>query len=121
MSYEKSSGLGVHNQYGPRNSGGEQGVFLTDGYRNEYVVSLPMSGIDYKFPQGNGIKVTGVDITFATGPVTALTIGGVNVFAATDAAPVAIPEGNTGVIVQTGGTAGQIVIQYKNVSGDSTH
>lgn len=121
MAYEKNSGLGVHNHYGPRKAGGEQGVLKTEGYRNEFVVELPMSGLDYKFPQGNGVYVTGVDLTFAVGTVSAVAIGGVAVAAATDAAPVAIPEGNTGVVTQTGGTGGKIVIQYKNVSGDATH
>lgn len=119
MAYEDSAGLNVHNQYGPRATGGEQGVNLTDGFYNEYLVNLPMSGINYKFPVRNNVKVIGVDLNFATGTVTAVTIGGVNVTAATEAAPVAIPDGNTGVVAQTGGTGGTLVIRYINVSGDA--
>lgn len=121
MSYEKTSGLGVNNQYGPRVGKNANGPLLTDGYRNEFVIDLPLSGLGFKFPVGNGIYVTGVDKTFAVGTVSAVTIGGVAVAAATDAAPVLLAQGNTGVFAQTGGTGGKLVIQYKNVSGDATH
>lgn len=117
--FENSSGLNVNNYYGPRDSGGTRGQFKTEGYQNEFVYNIAAAGkaIDFKFPvMPGGVYVTKVDISFATGPVTALTIGGVAVFAATDAAPVLVPAGNTGVIVQTGGTAGTIVIRYKNVA-----
>lgn len=119
MSYEDSAGLNVHNQYGPRVAGGEQGLFLTDGQRNEYVLNLPLAGLYNKFPVRNNVKVTGVDLSFAVGTVSALTIGGVSVLSATDAAPVAIPNGNSGVVAQTGGTGGTIVIRYINVPGDA--
>ena len=117
--FEKNTGLNVNNYYGPRDSGGTLGQLKTEGYQNEFVYNIAAAGkaIDFKFPvMPGGVYVTKVDISFATGPVTALTIGGVAVFAATDAAPVSIPAGNTGVIVQTGGTAGTIVIRYKNVA-----
>ena len=119
MPYESNTGLKVNNYYGARDSGGTHGQFKTEGYQNEFVYNIAPAGkfIDFKFPvMPGGVYVTKVDISFATGPVTALTIGGVNVFAATDAAPVSVPAGNTGVIVQTGGTAGTIVIRYKNVA-----
>lgn len=119
MAYEDSAGLNVHNQYGPRKAGGEQGKFLTDGQRNEYVLSLPLAGLYNKFPVRNNTYVTGVDVTFATGTVSAVTIGGVAVLSATDAAPVHIPSGNTGVVAQTGGTGGTVVIRYLNVPGDA--
>lgn len=119
MAYENSAGLGVNNQYGPRKTGGEQGVNLTDGAYNEYVISLPLSGLKYKFPVRGNVKVVGVDVTFATGTVSALTIGGVAVLAATAAAPVALAGSNTGVVAQTGGTAGTVIVKFANVSGDA--
>lgn len=119
MAYEDSAGLNVHNHYGPRVSGGEQGVFKTFGEDNEWVVDLPLSGLNYKFPVRNNVKVYHVDTTFATGTVSAVTVGGVAVLAATEAAPVQIPEGNTGVVAQTGGTGGYIIIKYHNVPGDA--
>lgn len=119
MAYENSAGLNVHNQYGPRATGGEEGVFKTYGFYNEYVVNMPLAGLDYKFPVRNNVKVIGVDLNFAVGTVTAVTIGGVAVQAATESAPVTIANTNTGVVAQTGGTGGFIVIRYINVPGDA--
>lgn len=119
MAYEDSAGLNVHNHYGPRKAGGEQGVYLTDGLYNEYVVNLPMSGLDYKLPIRNNIKVIGVNKNFTTGTVSALTVGGVDITGATEAAPVTLPSTNTGIVAQTGGTGGYIVIRYTNVAGDA--
>jgi hypothetical protein len=118
MPYENSAGLQVNNFYGPRGSGGTKGVIKTEGYQNEYAHNLKIAGLPFKFDiKPGGVYVTKVDISFATGPVTAYTIGGVNVFAATEAAPVFLAANNTGVIAQTGGTAGVIVVKYKNVAG----
>lgn len=118
MAYEDSSGLNVHNQYGPRKVGGGQGVHLTDGYKNEYVIDQPSQGLEFLFPRGGGVFVTGIDKTFAlTGTVTSVTIGGVEVSAATDAAPVHIPDTNTGEVVQTGMTAGRLVVSFKKSAG----
>jgi len=111
MAFQNTAGLGVNNHYGPRDSGGTQGVYKTEGYDSEFVWNLDGGVLPVKFPRN--VEVTGVDITFSAGPVTALTIGGVAVFAATEAAPVGIVSANTGVLVQTGGTSGSIVIRYK--------
>lgn len=119
MAYEDSAGLNVHNQYGPRTSGGEQGVEKTFGIKNQYVVNLPMSGLDYKMPIRNNIKVIGYDAAFVTGTVTALTVGGVDIKSATEAAPVTLASSNTGVVAQTGGTKGDLIIYYINVAGDA--
>ena len=118
MAYEDSSGLNVHNQYGPRKVGGGQGVHRTAGYKNEYVIDQPSQGLEFLFPRGGGVFVTGVDDTYvASGTVTSVTIGGVEVLAATDAAPVYIPYTNTGEVVQTGMTAGRIVVSFKKSAG----
>jgi hypothetical protein len=122
MPFEANNGLNVSNFYGPRDTGGTRGVIKTVGSDSVFSLNLDLaSAPTYKFPvpkAGFGSAfVTQVDISFSTGPVTALTIGGVAVFAATAAAPVAIAPGNTGIIVQTGGTAGTIHIRFKNISG----
>jgi hypothetical protein len=111
MAFENSAGLGVSNHYGTRVSGGTQGVFKTEGYENQFVWNLDSAVLPVKFPRN--VEVIGVDETFATGDVTALSVGGVAVIAATEAAPVGIVSANTGVLAQTGGTAGYIVIRYK--------
>ena len=111
MAYESNTGLNVNNHYGPREAGGTQGVYKTEGYDSEFVWNLDGDTLDVLFPRN--VEVTGVDETFVTGDVTALSIGGVAVIAATEAAPVGITSANTGVLAQTGGTAGYIVIRYK--------
>lgn len=118
--FENSAGLGVNNWYGPRTTGGTRGIIKTEGYQNEFAHDISETGLPFTLPLAHltgGVWVTKVDISFATGPVTAYTIGGVNVFAATEAAPVFLASTNTGVLVQTGGTAGVIVVKYKNVAG----
>lgn len=111
MAYEDSAGLNVSNHYGPRSSGGTQGVYKTEGYYNEFVWNLDGDTLPVLFPRN--VEVVGVDETFVTGNVTVLTVGGVDVLTATEAAPVGIVPTNTGVLSQTGGTAGYIVIRYK--------
>lgn len=116
--FENSAGIGVNNYYGARDSGGTRGVHKTEGYYNEFVWNLTSTGLPIKFP--TNVEVIGVDETFTTGDVTALTIGGVSVIAATEAAPVAVVTANTGVLAQTGGTAGAIVIRYKTAPAGVT-
>lgn len=119
MAYEDSAGLHVHNIYGPRKSGGEQGRNPTLGLWNEYMLSLPLAGLYNKFPVRNNVQVVQADVKFATGTVSALAIGGVSVLAASEASPVTLAANNTGVVTQTGGTGGYITIRYKNVGGDA--
>lgn len=118
MPYENSAGLGVSNQYGPRFSGGGQGVFKTEGYTNQYIVDGASQGLAYLHPRGDGVWVYGHDFTFAVGTVTSITIGGVQVIGATEAAPIRLFKENTGQVVVTGMTSGKTVILYKNVAGD---
>lgn len=120
MAYEDSAGLGVHNHFGPRVSGGEQGVFKTEGYKDQYVLDLPASGLDYAIAKAasGGVWVTAVDLNFVTGTVTNIKIGGVNFYDSTTPVtlPKLIPADNTGVVVVTGGTGGKIVLETKNVA-----
>lgn len=118
MPYENSAGLNVSNHYGPRVTGGGQGVFKTEGYLNQYVVDGASQGLVYLHPRGDGVWIYGHDFTFAIGTVTSITIGGVEVIGATDAAPIRLFKENTGEVVVTGMTAGKTLIYYKNVAGD---
>jgi len=119
MAYEDSAGLNVHNQYCPRSIGGEQGVYPAAGLKTEFVVDLPLSGLNYKFPVRNNVKVVGYNDNFAEGTVSAFTVGGVDVTTATESAPVSIGKSNSGVIAQTGGTGGYVILVYENVAGDA--
>lgn len=118
MPYENSAGLNVTNHYGPRVTGGGQGVFKTEGYLNQYIVDGASQGLVYLHPRGDGVWVYGHDFTFAVGTVTSITIGGVEVIGATEAAPIRLFKENTGEVVVTGLTSGKVVIYYKNVAGD---
>lgn len=112
--YESGSGLNVNNRYGAVTTGGTEGVVGTEGTNNEYMIDLDNTNLVFDFPVTNGkAYITIVDTTVTN--ATTLTIGGVNVVAATDAAPVQIPDANTGVIV-TDGTTGKILITYNKYS-----
>lgn len=120
MSYENTAGLGVSNHYGPRTTGGTEGVVGTEGVRNEFQKDLTIDGLDFGFPvpkAGNpSYWVTMVDTSQVEGAVTAETIGGVDVSGATPEAPVEIDSDNTGVIVLTGSTGGKVLIAYNKYS-----
>lgn len=117
MAFEDSAGLNVHNHYGPRHSGGEQGVHKTEGFENEYVVDGASQGLPYLFPRGGGVFVYKIDRTYAIGTVTDVTIGGLSVNSATEAAPIKIPFNNTGVVATPGLTGGRLVIYFKKSAG----
>jgi len=86
MGFENKAGLNVNNFYGARNTGGTRGIVKTEGTYNEFSATVPLTNtIDFKFPVLKGVNVVGFHAGNATGTLTALTIGGVNVFAATDA------------------------------------
>lgn len=112
MGFESNTGLGVNNFYGARETGGTEGIIKTEGLYNEYSVALSGS-LGFTFPVLEGVKVTGIDKTYATGTVSAISIGGVSVNAASEASPVTIPSTNTGVIAQTGGTGGVVIVKFK--------
>lgn len=113
--YEDSAGLGVNNHYGARETGGSEGVSRTEGVSNEFFQDLDNASLDFGFPVTNGSAyITEADVSLAGGTITAITIGGVDVTAATPEAPVQIPAANTGVVALTGGDGtGKYLISYK--------
>ena len=112
--YESGSGLNVNNHYGERTTGGTEGIVGTEGTNNEFMIDLENTDLALGFPVTDGSAwVTIVDFAVSNG--TTFTIGGVNVAAATDAAPVQIPDANTGVIV-TDGTTGKILVTFNKYS-----
>lgn len=121
MGYENTAGIGVKNQYGPRLTGGEEGVFKTAGKSNEYVVELPSAALgSYSVPKADrgGVYITSIDLNFVTGTVTHIAIGGVAVYDSTTPVtlPVHLPTDNTGVVVVTGGTDGPVIIGFEDVA-----
>lgn len=117
MAYEDTAGLNVNNHYGPRGSGGTEGVTRTEGVSNEFVQDLDDAGLSFGFPvpfTGKpSLWVTECDVSQATGTVTAQTIGGVDISSATSEAPVEIAAGNSGVVAITGATGGSVLIKFK--------
>jgi hypothetical protein len=120
MAFEDSAGLNVSNHYGPRVSGGTEGRTNTPGTEQEFYIDLDESGLAFGFPvpaaftkQGS-FWVTEADDSQVTGTITVLTVGGVNIAAASVAVPVEITSANTGVLVTTGATAGKLLIKYRN-------
>lgn len=116
MPYESNTGLGVNNHYGPRDTGGTEGVTRTEGVQKEWTKDLA-AGLSFGFPSPKtgdaSVWVTSCDISQLTGTVTAQTVGGVDISSATQEAPVEIVAANTGVVVLTGATAGKVLITYK--------
>lgn len=121
MGFESNTGLNVNNHYGPRDTGGTEGIVKTEGVSNEFMQDLDAGGLSFGFPVPltgqDSYYVTEADVSLAGGTITAITIGGVDVTAATPEAPVEIPAGNTGVVVLTGGDGtGKYLIRYKKYS-----
>ena len=118
--YEDSAGLNVNNHYGPRDSGGTEGVSKTEGVSNEFTINFSDTNLDLGFPvqlaTQPSLWVTKSDISQLVGTITTQTIGGVNIAAATPEAPVEIDSTNTGVIVFTGVTGGLALIGYNKYS-----
>ena len=118
MSFENSAGLGVNNHYGPRAVGGEEGNIKTEGAYNEYSINVDSDQLAFGFPVLQGVVVTEVIDNFATGAITTLTIGGVDISGAdgTQSNYVDVAGTNTGAVVLAGPTAGTIVIRYLRVA-----
>ena len=105
MPFENKAGLGVNNQYGPRRAGGGSGFEPADGVERKFVWfydSLASGLLD------RNVVPAGAVVTGVTKPanVTAVTVGGVSVTAATEVAPVK----TAGAIVVTGAVTGDVVI-----------
>ena len=116
MTYESNTGLNVKAQYGPRPVGGTMGVERTAGIKNEASVNFDGDAFDLLVKIPAGAVVTHVMDEFATGAVTAATVGAVNIAAAdgTELAYVAVPLG--GDLTITGPTAGTVVVYFLNVA-----
>ncbi len=112
MPYENSAGLNVHNHYGPRTTGGVKGPDVSSGVLNQFVWFYDADATlddEFKIPVGSMI----VDVQKPAN-VTAVTVGGTQVAAATWAAPIVAG----GDVTATGAATGnKIVITYQKVVG----
>lgn len=116
MSYEKMRIRKVYNHYGARDTGGTQGVNPDVG---AFSINVDGSRLPFIFPvtKEAGVLITGIVKAQATGNITKLTIGGVDVSGATESAPVKLPKDNTGVVVLEGPTAGTVLVKYIRFMG----
>jgi len=104
----------VNNHYGQRVSGGQEGVIKTDGLYSEYKINVDSDRLGFAFPVLNGALIKEIVSDFATGAITTLTIGGVDVSGAdgSDLNDVELASSNTGAVVLAGPTAGSVIIRY---------
>lgn len=124
MPYEASTGLGVTNHYGPRDTGNQEGVIKTEGAKNQAVVNFDGEAFDFKVKIPAGAVVTNIITAFATGAITAATVGLVDISGAgqidatvagnTTPATVSVPLG--GLLTVTGPTAGEVIVEYMHVA-----
>lgn len=113
MSFENSAGLGVSNHYGARNVGGFDGVKKTSGLTYEAVINFDGDDLPLKKTVPAGAVVTHINDKFATGAVSAATVGAVDVSGAdgAEANYVATPLG--GDLTVAGPTAGSVIVKYE--------
>jgi len=124
MPYESNTGLNVTNHYGPRDTGNQEGVIKTEGAKNQAVVNFDGEAFDFKVYIPAGSVVTNIITDFATGAVSAATVGLVDISGAgqidatvagnTTPATVSVPLG--GLLTVTGPTAGYVIVEYMHVA-----
>lgn len=106
----------VSNHYGPRTSGGEQGVVRTAGGENEAVVNFDADGPIYDtqvIPAGS--VVTDVRGYGLTGAIATATVGSTDISAADDGDDTTwVTIATAGALAVTGPTAGQVVVKYRH-------
>ena len=111
MSFESNTGLGVNNHYGPRTTGGTEGIVKTDGSICEFLYDLDGDGLDFGFPVTDGSAyIIEVDLSL-TSAGTTFTIDEVSVVGATSTAPVNVASGDG--VIATDATDGKILVRYK--------
>lgn len=111
MAYENKTGLNVNNFYGPRTATGQSGVDTSNGIVKQFVWQYdPAAILLNRFPIPTGSVV--LDVNKPAG-VTAVTVGGTAVQAATWTAPVVA----AGVVAVTGAVLGdQVIITYQHTA-----
>ena len=112
MSFETAPLRGVSNQYGTRKLGGAQGTQPSSGMNREATINFDGDSLPIKVSIPAGAVVTHINDEFATGAVSAATVGAVDVAAAdgTELAYVAVPVG--GHLTVTAPSAGTVVVKY---------
>lgn len=107
----------VSTHFGAYQVGNAEGVIKTEGVYNELTINFDGDQIDLPVPVPAGAVVTDVITSFATGAVTTLKAGSVDISGAdgTKAKFVSVPNG--GLIEVEGPTAGYLIVKYMHVAG----
>jgi hypothetical protein len=113
MSFETAPLRGVSAQYGARKVGGFEGVKKTAGLTYEAVINFDGDSLPEKVKVPAGAIVTNVKGGFATGAISAATVGAVSVAAADGSAATAVPVPVGGDLTVTGPTAGSVIVEYE--------
>tara|TARA_R110000751_G_scaffold14697_1_gene47531 strand:+ start:176 stop:553 length:378 start_codon:yes stop_codon:yes gene_type:complete len=105
----------VSNHYGQREIGNQEGQLPTSGMVREMAINFDGDTLDLPVFMPADSYVVNVITDFATGSVTAATVGGTDVSAADGtAANVAGPV--DGEVIVTGPTAGSVVLVYRHIA-----
>lgn len=113
MAFENSAGLSVSNHYGARKTGGFQGAKKTSGLTYEATINFDGDALPFKVVIPAGAVITNIKKNFATGTVSAATVGAVNIAAATGTTGTRIEVPLGGDLTITGPTAGSIIVEYE--------
>ena len=107
----------VTTHFGAYQVGNAEGVIKTEGVYNELTINFDGDQIDLPVPVPPGAIVTDVIDDFATGAVTTLTVGGVDVSGADGEKANFVPVPSGGLVVAEGPTGGYVIVKYMHVAG----
>lgn len=91
MSFESNTGLNVSNHYGPRDTGGEKGVYTSQDSRSIYTIDVPETGLVQDIPVKAGAIIENVE-AHGTAVVTTLVVGVQDISLATWGTPVVVTD-----------------------------
>lgn len=116
MSYEANTGLGVSNHYGPRKIGNQDGVYERDGEENTAAINFDGDTLSLDVYVPANSVVTEVVSNFATGAITAATVGSTDISGANGAEANYVAISTKGKLTVTGPTAGTVLVKYLHVA-----
>ena len=108
----------VSQHFGPRTEDSPKGTVRTAGGYNETVLDFDTDGpafADVYIPAG--AVVTDLDVSKATGSVTAATVGAIDISGADGLTATEVDITTAGKVTVTGPTAGKVVVIWKNYAG----
>ena len=108
----------VSQHYGAKTEDSPKGVVRTAGGYNELVIDFDTDKplyMDVYIPEG--AVVTDLDVSKATGAVSAATVGAIDISLADGLTATEVDITTEGKVTVTGPTAGKVVVIYKHLAG----